>query len=101
MNVRNRRVSARKSFVFPATLYRVDLTKLCTCRLMDISETGARMRIDKEYLDLLADFPERFFMSLAASEDVLEKSMNVARPCEKVWQNDNEIGIRFAAKGRS
>lgn len=95
MNWKNRRNSQRKSFFFPATIYRQDRTILCGCKILDISETGARLKIDKEFAEVTLDIPPAFLLSMTARDDVLHESLSVARRCELVWQKEREVGVRF------
>jgi hypothetical protein len=52
------------------------------CRVLDISETGARLAADPQPL------PDRFVLLLSANGAV-------RRICDLVWQNNGEVGVRF------
>lgn len=95
MNWKNRRNSHRKSFFFPATIYRQDRTILCGCKILDISETGARLKIDREFAEVTLDIPQLFLLSMTSRDDRLHDSLSVARRCEMVWQKEREIGVKF------
>jgi hypothetical protein len=91
----NRRKSKRRSFVFPATIYRLDRTIFCGCTIVDVSETGARFRIYRKYAEIALDLPERFYLSMTSRDDILHKTLSVARECELVWRRDRDVGVRF------
>jgi hypothetical protein len=53
---------------------------------MDISATGARVRMTSE-----VELPKRFMLHLS-------RDGRVRRFCELVWQEDQNFGLRFIAQ---
>jgi hypothetical protein len=52
------------------------------CRLVDVSEHGARLVVDSS-----TPLPHDFRVALVPNAP--------ARPCEKVWRNGSMVGIKF------
>jgi len=76
------RKAPRKAVEYPAELHREDGEKPVRCRLIDISKTGARLT-----LAAMARPTGRLVLSFASAA--------VQRPCEPVWQDGRDIGVRF------
>jgi PilZ domain len=53
------------------------------CRVMDISDTGAKLAAEQA-----RDLPKEFTLALS-------EHGNAMRQCEVVWSKDDEIGVRF------
>lgn len=92
-----KRNSERKRLHYPATIYRQDRSLLYGCTVRDISDTGARLKIDKEDGSEMVDIPQQFFLSFTAREDVLSESLSVTRSCQTVWvrKDKDEVGVKF------
>ncbi len=93
-----KRNSERKRLSCPATIYRRDRSALCGCMVQDMSETGARLKIDKDDGGAEVEVPQQFFLSFTARKEVLSDFMSVVRACEKVWRREDEIGVKFLSK---
>jgi len=56
------------------------------CRIKDISDGGARLRLDKD-----DTAPVRFVLRLT-------KDGSVGRICERMWSKGNEVGVKFVGR---
>lgn len=90
-----RRGSKRRRISYPATLYNLDRSVLCRCKIRDMSDTGARLTFGKESADAIQRVPQSFLLSLTESEDPINEAFLVFRICEKVWARDDEMGVKF------
>jgi hypothetical protein len=55
----------------------------CSCSILDISDSGARLSIDEE-----VELPDRFIL-------LLNKSGDARRVCHLVWREGKNLGVRF------
>ncbi len=92
-SVSERRGAAR--FVFqesiPARLFGIDGAWCRDCRILDISDLGARIGIDWSAQGLQM---QEFFL-------VLSTRGTAHRRCELAWFRGEEIGVRFAVSSRA
>jgi hypothetical protein len=84
-----RRRSLRKRFSYPARLFHPDGKPICGCSMRNISDTGARIRIDKSNEPDGSQLPPKFILAIS-------KSGNVFRRRELIWSSKGEVGVRFA-----
>lgn len=56
------------------------------CRIRDISEGGARLRLDKDDIA-----PARFVLRFT-------QDGSVGRICERMWTKGNEVGVKFVGR---
>jgi hypothetical protein len=89
MSGKERRKTLRKPFVMAAGLFHPDGKQICGCVMRDISETGARLKIDRPQGGPAGDIPAEFILAIT-------KSGNVFRRCRLVWRRDDEVGVHFA-----
>lgn len=94
-----RRGSRRRQLSYPATLYHLDRSVICRCRIRDMSDTGARLSFERTRGDAINQVPQSFLLSLAESEEPLNLALLVFRTCEKVWTRESEMGVRFVKNG--
>jgi hypothetical protein len=90
-----KRVSRRMQISYPATLYNLDRSVICRCRIRDMSDTGARLNFGKAGSDVMSLVPQSFLLSLTESEELVNEALLVFRTCEKVWTRENEMGVKF------
>ncbi|MGQ3361671.1 MAG: DUF2336 domain-containing protein [Phreatobacter sp.] len=76
------RKTPRKAVAYPAQLSRPDGSAAHRCRLIDVSRTGAKLS-----LATMARLSGPLLLSFANAA--------VRRPCEAVWQDGRDIGVRF------
>jgi hypothetical protein len=72
-----------------AGLFHTNGKPICGCMMRDISETGARLKIDKNEENTIGDIPAEFILSIT-------KSGNVFRRCKLIWRRNDEVGVHFA-----
>jgi PAS domain-containing protein len=77
-----RRSSERRRVVRAAEIFADGDAGAISCVMIDISQTGARLRIPDG-----VTVPDRFRLSVEA--------MGIAASCEVRWRRANEIGVRF------
>jgi PilZ domain len=70
---------------YVARVMAIDGTWLRDCRIGDVSDTGAKLRI-RGAIDGIDT--QEFFL-------VLSPTGNAFRRCERVWLNGDEVGVRF------
>ena len=80
-----RRGNPRRKTRFKATVVFGDERSTANCTVRDLSDTGARLKID-----LPAGLPSRFHLIWLADRAVLE--------AEVVWRSQGEIGAKFLSK---
>ena len=78
----NRRKSVRRSIGYSAKIVAHDGSWGRDCRVVDVSDSGARLVIDEP-----ADMPRDFVLALT--------ERGKARHCHVVWTRDGEIGVKF------
>jgi hypothetical protein len=85
--VKNRRTAGRVEFArgINVQIVAIDGTWRRQCTMQDVSETGAKLKIEGavEKLDL-----KEFFL-------ILSSTGLAFRRCELAWINDDQIGARF------
>lgn len=94
-----KRGSARRPISYPATLYRLDRSVICVCRIKDMSDTGARLGFGKAGDDAMSQVPQSFLLALTESQEPLNDALLAFRICEKVWTRDGDMGVKFMKKG--
>ena len=82
------RKSERYSLAAPAMIYQTDGNPLMTCIVVDISATGAKLKLSRD-----EQLPTRFLLSLT-------RDTNVMRACEPAWQLSIIAGVRFCGNPR-
>ena len=80
-----RRASPRRKTRFKATIVFGAERSTANCVVRDLSETGARLKID-----VPDDFPTQFYLIWAAAKAVLL--------VEAVWRSRDEMGVKFLSK---
>jgi hypothetical protein len=80
-----RRGSPRRKTRFKATVVHGLERATASCIVRDLSETGARLKIDAA-----DDLPIRFHLIWMAERAVLE--------VEAVWRSNGEVGVKFLSK---
>jgi hypothetical protein len=78
---------------YTAKIMAIDGTWQRDCRIGDVSDTGAKLRVQGT---LTGIDTQEFFLVLTANG-------NAHRRCERIWVNGDEIGVRFLkdAPGRA
>jgi hypothetical protein len=94
----SKRGSERKRLSYPATIYRRDRSVLCGCTVLDMSDTGARLKLEKNALEANMEIPLEFYLSFTERAEVLRDELSVVRRCQAVWQKEDEVGVRFFKK---
>jgi len=94
----SKRGSERKRLSYPATIYRRDRSVLCGCTVLDMSDTGARLKIERKEAEAGIEIPLEFYLSFTEREEVLREELSVVRRCQAVWQKEDEVGVRFFRK---
>ena len=77
----NRRKFARRALTYPAKIIANDGSWGRNCRLLDVSDGGARLVTEKPL-----ELPENFTLALSGK---------TARRCRLKWMDDCEIGVIF------
>jgi len=80
-----RRTSPRRKTRFKATVVFGDERSTANCVVRDLSETGARLK-----LDVAGDLPTKFHLIWMADRAVIE--------VEAVWRSQGELGVKFLSK---
>ena len=78
----NRRRFSRRAVNEAAWIEKVP-TILERCKLLNVSESGARLTISDVY-----DLPESFALHLTRASDP-------GRPCRIIWRRDHDVGVEF------
>ena len=73
---------------FPARLMAIDGTWCRDCKIMDVSDFGAKLRVDQSVEGLHL---REFFL-------VLSRTGIAHRRCELVWFRGGELGVNFARR---
>jgi len=71
---------------------------LCGCTVLDMSDTGARLKIERKEPEADIEIPLEFYLSFTEREEVLHDALSVVRRCQAVWQKEDEVGVRFFKK---
>jgi PilZ domain len=80
--IKDKRKAPRRPIRYTAWLV-VAADQMQACALSDISDTGARIDIEKA-----KDLPDRFLLWLSANG-------SARRTCSVVWRKPTQIGVRF------
>jgi len=80
---REKRKSGRRPMNMVAYLYSSDGWPLGECKLLDVSNSGAKLA-----LSMSEALPAELIVSLS-------RNGKVRRQCQLVWQKDDQIGVRF------
>lgn len=84
----NRRKSVRRAIGYGATIVAPDASWTHKCRVIDISQSGAKLALDQP-----AELPQDFVLMLS------ERSGPMRR-CHLVWKTGGQVGVEFPrAKG--
>jgi hypothetical protein len=78
-----KRRGVRRIIAHGAMILNPDGSVLSPCTIMDVSATGARLK-----LQMPGQVPDDFTL-------LLSRNAKVRRKCETVWQSDTAIGVRF------
>lgn len=78
----NRKKLARRLLNYPAKIIANDGSWGRNCRLVDVSDGGARL-----VTDCPLELPQDFTLALSG---------NIARRCHLMWSEDCEVGVKFA-----
>jgi hypothetical protein len=79
------RKHTRKPFHWQATIF-VGTGAPRSCTVTDVSESGARLKIDKP-----DELPEKFVL-------VLTTTGKARRLCRVIWRSKKDAGVKFVAK---
>ena len=79
----NRRKAARRTIGYRARIVASDGAWERDCRVIDVSQTGAKLAIDEG-----AALPKEFVLALSTQGAA-------TRSCHVVWTTDREIGVKF------
>lgn len=82
-NPKDKRRSQRRPLRYPARIVSVDGRETITCVLTDVSQTGARVRIEDD-----GALPDDFILRLAEGN-------SPRRVCRLVWRAKSQAGVRF------
>lgn len=63
-------------------LFFLDGRTVITCKIRDVSETGARLKVGEAFL-----VPSNFLISVPGEME--------RRPAERIWVKGDEVGIKF------
>lgn len=79
-----KRQSPRMRRLKEARVFFLDGRTVITCKVCDVSASGAKLRIGESFL-----IPQSFLVTIPGEMD--------QRPAERVWVKGEEVGIRFKA----
>lgn len=79
----NRRKFVRRPLSYPAKLVATDGSWGRNCRVLDVSDGGAKLALETP-----TELPKEFFLALSVRG-------KAARKCQLMWVDDNEIGVQF------
>jgi hypothetical protein len=79
----NRRLIFRRAANVPAWIEKEPNNILERCKLVDVTEIGARLAINDVY-----DLPDHFTLRLT-------RGPKPGRQCRVIWQRDHEVGVEF------
>jgi hypothetical protein len=94
-----KRVSKRKPVLRLAKIYGPDHSPICGCTVQDLSDTGARLSVEKRDL-AMREIPAEFILSFTPNEEALNESRSVTRKCQTVWMRGNQLGAHFPDRRR-
>ena len=77
-----KRRSTRLRRLKEGRIFFLDGRTVITCKIRDVSATGARLRVGEAFL-----VPQNFLVSIPGEMD--------QRPAERVWVRGEEVGIKF------
>jgi PilZ domain len=80
---REKRKQLRRYLEYRALIDFEDGSPVRACLLADVSETGARLKLDAPGI-----MPNQFLLVLAGAG-------NVRRRCDVVWSSGRQLGVRF------
>jgi PilZ domain-containing protein len=79
----NRRRAVRRSIGYGATIVAPDASWTRKCRVIDISESGAKLALEQP-----GGLPKDFVLMLSARS-------GPKRRCHVVWETGDELGVEF------
>lgn len=79
----NQRRHPRKALAYDAMLFSADGTRVGPCRVIDISQRGARIAIDPA-----TELPDWLLLAFT-------RRGSVKRRCVQTWRRDWNVGLRF------
>jgi PilZ domain-containing protein len=88
MSTENRK-TARRFVQHGAKIARADGVALGSCQMLDMSASGARLKVDEAQL-----IPDNFLL-------VLSHTGNLYRQCSVVWREGRTIGVEFVPSHRA
>ncbi|MGE4250848.1 MAG: PilZ domain-containing protein [Parvibaculaceae bacterium] len=77
-----KRQSLRLRRLKEGRIFFLDGKTVITCKVRDVSATGARLRVGEAFL-----VPHSFLMTVPGEMD--------QRPAERIWVRGDEVGIKF------
>ena len=80
---REKRKQLRRYLEYRAHIDLEDGSPLRACLLADVSETGARLKLDAP-----GTMPKQFMLLLAGAG-------NACRRCDVIWNSGRQLGVRF------
>lgn len=81
MSATNRRKSSRRALNYPAKIVASDGSWDRDCRVIDVSDEGARLTTDSP-----SELPADFMLALSA---------RTGRRCRLAWTEEKEVGVQF------
>ncbi len=93
-----RRNSERKQVTRPARIYGQDRQFVCACKVIDISDTGARLTIEENDTGETPVLPTEFVLSFTFDENALNETLSVVRKCRIVWEHGGKVGVQFPGR---
>lgn len=85
----NKRKARRRPIVYPSHVFVGDGIPVGRCKILDISEFGARLKFEE---------------SLPSAQEftlLLSTNGRARRRCHVVWQSESEIGVQFLASKKT
>jgi hypothetical protein len=80
----NRRKSVRRAIGYGATIVAADASWIRKCRVIDISESGAKLALEEP-----GELPKDFVL-------MLSERGGPRRRCHVVWATGDQLGVAFA-----
>lgn len=78
----DKRQSPRMRRLKEARVVSLDGKMVITCKVRDVSQTGARLKVGESFL-----IPHSFLVTIPGEM--------IERPAERVWVRGDEVGIKF------
>jgi hypothetical protein len=81
-----RRRFPRMGTTIPALIQISPGLPLCPCTVLDVSQSGGRVRIEAK-----VQIPDRFYL-------LFTRTASVRRECRVVWRQDQYMGVAFSSR---